>query len=305
MPEVVARHAEAIRERWGGLDWLVLNAGIGDAVDARRFSAERYHEVFATNVGGAVNWLGAVLPGMIEAGHGTVAGISSLAAWRGLPGAGAYSASKAALATLLESTRVDLRGTGVRVVTVFPGFIRNRGVRHGRGPGQAVPARPVRRRAAHPRRHRERAERRALPVAAVVPDAARGPSPARAGLRLADGTPGSPPLTRLTAPTPRLVADQHEARGQGRGDQGEGGSEMESARPVLEPHAMRAVPDDDGAEETVGREDRAQGPRPPWRASPGRWCRPGRRSRRPSSSRGARRAGARLPGSRPRRDRRR
>jgi NAD(P)-dependent dehydrogenase (short-subunit alcohol dehydrogenase family) len=128
-PEVVARHAEAIRERWGGLDWLVLNAGVGDAVDARRFSAERYHQVFATNVGGAVNWLGAVLPWMIAAGRGTVAGISSLAAWRGLPGAGAYSASKAALATLLESTRVDLRGTGVRVVTVFPGFIRNRGVR--------------------------------------------------------------------------------------------------------------------------------------------------------------------------------
>jgi NAD(P)-dependent dehydrogenase (short-subunit alcohol dehydrogenase family) len=128
-PEVVARHSEAIRERWGGLDWLVLNAGIGDAVDARRFSAERYHQVFATNVGGAVNWLGAVLPWMIAAGGGTVAGISSLAAWRGLPGAGAYSASKAALATLLESTRVDLRGTGVRVVTVFPGFIRNRGVR--------------------------------------------------------------------------------------------------------------------------------------------------------------------------------
>jgi NAD(P)-dependent dehydrogenase (short-subunit alcohol dehydrogenase family) len=124
----VARHSGEIRERWGGLDWLVLNAGVGDAVDARRFSAQRYHEVFATNVGGAVNWLGAVLPWMIEAGRGTVAGISSLAAWRGLPGAGAYSASKAALATLLESTRVDLRGTGVRVVTVFPGFIRNRGV---------------------------------------------------------------------------------------------------------------------------------------------------------------------------------
>ncbi len=128
-PEVVARHARTIRERWGGVDWLVLNAGIGDGVDARGFSAERYHRVFATNVGGAVNWLGAVLPWMIEAGSGTVAGISSLAAWRGLPGAGAYSASKMALATLLESTRVDLRGTGVHVVTVFPGFIRNQGVR--------------------------------------------------------------------------------------------------------------------------------------------------------------------------------
>jgi short-subunit dehydrogenase len=122
--EVVARHYATIRERWGRLDWAILNAGVGDSVDARRFSAERYHRVFAVNVLGVVNWLEAVLPDMIEAGSGTVAGISSLAAWRGLPGAGAYSASKAALATLLESTRVDLRGTGVHVVSVFPGFIR-------------------------------------------------------------------------------------------------------------------------------------------------------------------------------------
>jgi NAD(P)-dependent dehydrogenase (short-subunit alcohol dehydrogenase family) len=126
-PAVVASQAAAVRARWSGLDWLVLNAGIGDAVDARRFDAKRFAEVLATNVGGAANWLGAVLPWMIEARSGTVAGIASLAAWRGLPRAGAYSASKAALATLLESARVDLRGTGVRVVTVFPGFIRNRG----------------------------------------------------------------------------------------------------------------------------------------------------------------------------------
>jgi NAD(P)-dependent dehydrogenase (short-subunit alcohol dehydrogenase family) len=125
-PDTVKRHYAAIRQRWGGLDWAILNAGVGDSVHARRFRADVYHRVFATNVGGAVNWLEAVLPDMIEAGSGTIAGISSLAAWRGLPGAGAYSASKAALATLLESTRVDLRGTGVDVVIVCPGFIRNR-----------------------------------------------------------------------------------------------------------------------------------------------------------------------------------
>jgi NAD(P)-dependent dehydrogenase (short-subunit alcohol dehydrogenase family) len=124
-PDTVKQHYAAIRQRWGGLDWAILNAGVGDSVHARRFRADVYHRVFATNVGGAVNWLEAVLPGMIEAGSGTIAGISSLAAWRGLPGAGAYSASKAALATLLESTRVDLRGTGVDVVIVCPGFIRN------------------------------------------------------------------------------------------------------------------------------------------------------------------------------------
>ena len=64
---------------------------------------------------------------MIQARSGTVAGISSLAALRGLPGAGAYCASKAALALLLESTRVDLRGTGVHVVIVHPGFVKNGG----------------------------------------------------------------------------------------------------------------------------------------------------------------------------------
>jgi NAD(P)-dependent dehydrogenase (short-subunit alcohol dehydrogenase family) len=123
-PEQVARHYAAIEAKWGGLDWAILNAGIGDGVDGRRFRADVYHRVLATNVGGVVNWLEAVLPGMIAAGSGLVAGISSLAAWRGLPGAGAYCASKAALSTLLESTRVDLRGTGVDVVIVCPGFIR-------------------------------------------------------------------------------------------------------------------------------------------------------------------------------------
>jgi NAD(P)-dependent dehydrogenase (short-subunit alcohol dehydrogenase family) len=123
--ETVKRHYASIRQRWGGLDLAILNAGISDPVNARRFRAGPYHEVFATNVGGAVNWLEAVLPDMVAAGAGTVAGISSLAAERGLPGAGAYSASKAALSTLLESTRVDLRGTGVDVVIVCPGFIRN------------------------------------------------------------------------------------------------------------------------------------------------------------------------------------
>jgi NAD(P)-dependent dehydrogenase (short-subunit alcohol dehydrogenase family) len=123
--DTVKRHYAAIRERWGGLDWAILNAGIGRTTDARDLRAEDYHRTFATNVGGVVNWLEAVLPDMIRAGSGTVAGISSLAALRGLPKAGAYSASKAALSTLLESTRVDLRGTGVDVVTVCPGFIRN------------------------------------------------------------------------------------------------------------------------------------------------------------------------------------
>ena len=122
---LVKSHYALIREKWGGLDWAVLNAGISDSTSALNFSAQKYHHTFAVNIGGVVNWMEAVLPDMIKARSGTIAGISSLASFKGLPQNGAYCASKAALSTLLESTRVDLRDTGVSIVTVCPGFVKS------------------------------------------------------------------------------------------------------------------------------------------------------------------------------------
>lgn len=123
--EEVRRHYAAVKERWGGLDWAVLNAGVSESIHARQFSAQNYRWTFETNVFGAANWIETVLPDMLAAGSGVIAGVSSLAAFRGLPHSGAYSASKAALSTMLESTRVDLRGTGVSVVTICPGFVKS------------------------------------------------------------------------------------------------------------------------------------------------------------------------------------
>jgi short-subunit dehydrogenase len=60
---------------------------------------------------------------MTAARRGTLVGIASVAGFRGLPGAGAYSASKAAAISYLESLRVELAGSGVQVITVCPGFI--------------------------------------------------------------------------------------------------------------------------------------------------------------------------------------
>lgn len=111
-----------IKDRWGGLDWAILNAGATEK-ESVGFDAEGYHDSLAVNVGGAVNWIEAVLPDMLAARGGTIAGMGSLAAFRGLPGYGPYSASKAALVTMLESLRVDTLGTGVKVVAVCPGFI--------------------------------------------------------------------------------------------------------------------------------------------------------------------------------------
>jgi short-subunit dehydrogenase len=82
-----------------------------------------FQEILDVNVMGMVNTFMAFLPAMHAAGRGTLVGIASVAGFRGLPGSGAYSASKAAAATYLESLRVELRGSGISVVTISPGYI--------------------------------------------------------------------------------------------------------------------------------------------------------------------------------------
>ncbi len=124
-PEAVRKHYAEIKSRWNGLDWAILNAGVGDSKNAREFSAEDYRWTFSINVFGVAHWIEAVLPDMLAAGSGVIAGISSIAGWRGLPNSGSYCSSKAALNAMLEATRIDLIGTGVDVVTVCPGFVKS------------------------------------------------------------------------------------------------------------------------------------------------------------------------------------
>ena len=111
-------------EQAEGLDLLILNAGRGDASYVEDFDDEAAAAVFDVNVTSTVYALGAALPRMIERQHGHIVGVSSIASYRGLSGASAYSASKAALSTLLESLRVDLRRHRVHVTVVSPGFVR-------------------------------------------------------------------------------------------------------------------------------------------------------------------------------------
>lgn len=122
--EVRAHYAQ-IEAAWGGVDWAILNAGVSDYMDAKKFNAELVRWTFDANVFGVCRWMEALIPGMLKQGSGVIAGVASLAGFRGLPASGPYSASKAALITLLESSRVDLRGTGVDVLTVCPGFVKS------------------------------------------------------------------------------------------------------------------------------------------------------------------------------------
>ncbi|MCU0690172.1 MAG: SDR family NAD(P)-dependent oxidoreductase [Polyangiaceae bacterium] len=107
----------------GGLDLVIANAGTGVAKPAQKLAWSDVEPVLRVNVLGAFATLMAGISCMIGRKHGTLVGVSSLASMRGLPKSGAYAASKAALATFLETLRVDLEREGLTVVDVRPGFV--------------------------------------------------------------------------------------------------------------------------------------------------------------------------------------
>lgn len=118
-----AAAADFVAKR-GVPDLVIANAGVSHGT-LTEFAgdADVFRQILEVNVVGMVNTFQPFVAAMREAGRGTLAGVASVAGYRGLPGAGAYSASKAAAIRYLESLRVELRGTGVRVATVCPGYI--------------------------------------------------------------------------------------------------------------------------------------------------------------------------------------
>jgi short-subunit dehydrogenase len=109
----------------GGLDLVIANAGFGKETNGKRINWETVKKTVDVNVTGAAATLCAVLPQMVERKRGQVVGVASMAAFRGLPKNAAYSASKAFLHTFMESLRVDLQGTGVKVTCIYPGFVKS------------------------------------------------------------------------------------------------------------------------------------------------------------------------------------
>ncbi len=121
--DAVFRVVGELRDAMGGLDVCVANAGIGNPARVGRGEFDMARKVIETNVLGAMATVDAAAEIFIEQGHGQIVGISSVAAYRGLPTAGAYCASKAALATYLEAARAELLKEGVKVTVIYPGFI--------------------------------------------------------------------------------------------------------------------------------------------------------------------------------------
>ena len=126
------RDAEALKHaakdfinRFGVPDTVIANAGVSrGTMTESADDLKIFQEVFDINVMGMVNTFHVFVEPMKIVRQGTLVGIASVAGFRGIPGGAAYSASKAAAIKYCESLRVELRDTGVSVVTICPGYIK-------------------------------------------------------------------------------------------------------------------------------------------------------------------------------------
>ena len=114
----------ALDERAGGIDLVIANAGIAPTTNGKRLAWEDVEATISTNVVGAAATISALIPRMVERQRGHLVGVSSIAAYRGLPKSAAYSASKAFVTTFLEGLRVDLKPVGIQVTSINPGFVK-------------------------------------------------------------------------------------------------------------------------------------------------------------------------------------
>ena len=122
--DAIAAAGQACIAAQGLPDVVIANAGISVGMDtAVRADIDVLRDTLATNVIGTAATFHPFLAAMRRRGSGTLVGVASVAAIRGLPGHGAYCASKAAVVAYCESLRGECRGSGVQVVTLLPGYI--------------------------------------------------------------------------------------------------------------------------------------------------------------------------------------
>ncbi len=111
--------------QWAGAPELIIaNAGGSHPENQALADSDVLHRVLELNLFGVLNTFRPFLEAMRQAGGGQLAAVASLAGFRGLPFNASYSISKAALIALMEGLRIQVRGTGMRVATICPGYVR-------------------------------------------------------------------------------------------------------------------------------------------------------------------------------------
>lgn len=119
------QHAvETLTAHWGGLDMVFLNAGNARYVDVQNFSSEIFVDMMQINYLSLVYGIEAALPALRQSTQPHLVGMSSVAAYAGLPRGEAYGASKAATRNMLQGLGIHLRHENIPVSIVCPGFVR-------------------------------------------------------------------------------------------------------------------------------------------------------------------------------------
>jgi NAD(P)-dependent dehydrogenase (short-subunit alcohol dehydrogenase family) len=132
--EEIQQAIDTVAERFGGLDVLVNNAGVGVFRRVADMPVEEWDRVIDTNLTGVFHCCRAALPHLRKRGGGWIVNVSSLAGANPFPEAAAYCASKAGLNAFSEALMQEVRHDGVRVAYVMPGSVRTEF--GGRSPGQ-------------------------------------------------------------------------------------------------------------------------------------------------------------------------
>jgi NAD(P)-dependent dehydrogenase (short-subunit alcohol dehydrogenase family) len=123
-PDQVAAAVKSAEARFGGIDVLVNNAGIGYFAAIEEGDAAEVRKMFDVNVFGLTSMIQAVLPGMRKRRHGCIVNLSSLAGLRGMPALGQYNATKFAVEGLSEALRREAEPLGIQVMVVNPSGFR-------------------------------------------------------------------------------------------------------------------------------------------------------------------------------------
>ncbi len=117
----VAEITESSIARFGGIDILVNSAGINQSKTFKELTNDDWREIFETNVIGTVAASRAVIPGMLERGHGSIVNIASIKGYLHVYGKPAYAASKAAVMRLTSSMAEEF-APAIRINAIAPGF---------------------------------------------------------------------------------------------------------------------------------------------------------------------------------------
>ena len=116
--------AKKIIDQFNNIDICVFGTGMHDPKSEKRFNLDKIREIMEVNYFGTMNSINSVYEYFSEKKNGQISIISSVAGYRGLPAAGAYCASKAALTSFAESLNFDMQMKNVRVSLISPGFIK-------------------------------------------------------------------------------------------------------------------------------------------------------------------------------------